>query len=140
MISTPKTDMNRELHVGMLFKSIEEAECCYQDYGGSMGFSIKKRLTYKTLARSDVTCVAFSCVCEGIYKEKSSSIVGKQKRRTSTIKSGCNARMRIRWIKEIEMWKVSVLEDEQNLALVTPSKIILMKSQRRLPTAAKSLT
>ncbi|KAJ6806331.1 protein FAR1-RELATED SEQUENCE 5-like [Iris pallida] len=138
--STPtRIDNIKELWVGKVFKSVEEAEQSYKEYGANNGFGIRKRTQHKDKSNTELLSVTFSCSCEGTYKKKDEVVDhGQIKRSTSTMKTGCAARMRV-VRRDSEVWLITIFSDEHNHMLVTPSKRILIRSHRQVPTAAKAL-
>ncbi|GAB2281892.1 hypothetical protein Dimus_016456 [Dionaea muscipula] len=149
-----ETDLTLETpYVGMMFDSIEAAEKYYVEYGRQQGFWTRIRSTYKTKWRSDeITGRLFVCAREGKHVRRSptknedvlinevENSTKKQRRDTSTAKSGCQASMRINFDKHSLKWKVTCFKDDHNHKIVSPKKRMLMRSNKEMPKAVKNLT
>ncbi|KAI3861240.1 hypothetical protein MKX03_016662 [Papaver bracteatum] len=121
-------------YVGMIFSSIREAEVSYQDYGRENGFIIRRRSTYKAQRGRRVTRVLFTCSCEGLHKKKCSvDDEGKTKKVRSTMRTNCKAMMRIIWDRDSDDWVVNDFTDDHNHVMVTPTKRVLMGSNKYMP-------
>ncbi|KAI3995494.1 hypothetical protein MKX01_007296 [Papaver californicum] len=121
-------------YVGMIFSSIREAEVSYQDYGRENGFIMRRRSTYKAQRGRRVTRVLFTCSCEGLHKKKCSvDDEGKPKKNRSTMRTNCKAMMRIIWDKDSDDWVVNDFTDDHNHVMVTPTKRVLMGSNKYMP-------
>nr|XP_011457413.1 PREDICTED: protein FAR1-RELATED SEQUENCE 11-like [Fragaria vesca subsp. vesca] len=168
--SNEATDQdNRKLKspfVGMVFETLEEAGKYYEDYGLQEGFWMRIRTSSKSTSRSnEVTSRLFVCAHQGKHvtrtqkedhiKEKDERDeedeedadeacdrhIGNKKRKScSTVKYGCEASMRVLYDKWTNKWKVSVFSDIHNHKIVTSARRMRMKSNRRMPDAAKNLT
>ncbi|KAL6142396.1 hypothetical protein ACLB2K_060678 [Fragaria x ananassa] len=64
----------------------------------------------------------------------------KRRRSCSTVKCGCEANMRVLHDKWTSRWKVSVFSDIHNHKIVSPTRRMMMKSNKHMPDAAKDLT
>ncbi|KAM2196912.1 hypothetical protein PS2_000446 [Malus domestica] len=156
---TPKrTDQALETpYVGKVFETMEAARNYYEDYGRQEGFWIRIRTSSKSRRRSnEVTNAQFVCSHQGKYNMQSENEDDmndndeqevcdmkkwkKRQRSCSTVKCGCKATMRVVHDKWTNKWIVSVFSDIHNHRPVTPSRRIMMKSNRHMPDAVKELT
>ncbi|XP_026396590.1 protein FAR1-RELATED SEQUENCE 5-like [Papaver somniferum] len=138
--------------VGLEFSSIETADLFYKEYGRSKGFSTRKRSSYASAHRGGISRVIFVCGCEGVYGKDSnyddSNIfdddeveheIGKRKKNTSTMRTDCKAMMRIDLDVKRKIWYINAFVDEHNHVMVSPKKRVLMRSNKYMPSEAKSL-
>ncbi|KAI3872278.1 hypothetical protein MKX03_021400 [Papaver bracteatum] len=129
VVSVPSLDME--------FNSIEEAGAFYKEYGRSRGFSTRKRSSYATGRGPQITRVIFVCRCEGFHKKQvdSSDDDGKKKRNTTSMRTGCEAMMRIALNTKHGTWYVNAFKDDHNHDMVPPEEGVLMKSNKVFPSA-----
>ncbi|KAF5196445.1 Far1-related sequence, partial [Thalictrum thalictroides] len=128
--------------VGMTFKTSEDAKEYYEKYGVSKGFSVLRRSSQKTWVRCDtVTTILYVCSHFGSYNKPVTESVPKQKQRpnTSTMRGECQAQMKINLNPKTLEWVVRQVHDEHNHSFVSPSKKMLLKTNRKMPEAAKNM-
>ncbi|XP_026396112.1 protein FAR1-RELATED SEQUENCE 5-like [Papaver somniferum] len=138
--------------VGLEFSSIETADLFYKEYGRSKGFSTRKRSSYASAHMGGISRVIFVCGCEGVYGKDSnyddSNIfdddeveqeIVKRKKNTSTMRTNCKAMMRIALDVKRNIWYINAFVDEHNHVMVSPKKRVLMRSNKYMPSEAKSL-
>ncbi|XP_026431126.1 protein FAR1-RELATED SEQUENCE 5-like isoform X2 [Papaver somniferum] len=131
--SVPSLDME--------FNSIEKAGAFYKEYGRSRGFSTRKRSSYATGRGPQITRVIFVCRCEGFHKKQvdSSDDDGKKKRNTTSMRTGCEAMIRIALNTKHGTWYVNAFKDDHNHDMVPPEERVLMKLNKVFPSAPRNL-
>ncbi|XP_026438811.1 protein FAR1-RELATED SEQUENCE 5-like [Papaver somniferum] len=139
--TTTNFDVESVPILDMEFHFIEEAGAFYKEYGRSMGFSTRKRSSYATGRGPQITRVIFVCRCEGIHKKQvdSSDDDGKKKRNTTSMRTGCEAMIRIALNTKHGTWYVNAFKDDHNHDMVPPEEGVLMKSNKDFPPAPRNL-
>ncbi|KAI3867715.1 hypothetical protein MKX03_031109, partial [Papaver bracteatum] len=128
----------------MNFSSIGEDDNYYKEYGKSLGFSTRRRSSYATARGSLITRVVFVCCREEVHKIKPSQDDQndgklKRKRNTSTVRTDCKAMLCIALDIEIQTWYVNKFIEDHNHGMVSPEKRHLMRANKVMPPAVKSL-
>ncbi|XP_026430124.1 protein FAR1-RELATED SEQUENCE 5-like [Papaver somniferum] len=138
---TTNFDVESVPSLDMEFNSIKEAGAFYKQYGRTRGFSTRKRSSYATVRGPQITRVIFVCRCEGIHKKQvdSSDDDGKKKRNTTSMRTGCEAMVRIALHTKHGMWYVNAFKDDHNHDMVPPEGGVLMKSNKVFPSAPRNL-
>ncbi|XP_026428796.1 protein FAR1-RELATED SEQUENCE 5-like [Papaver somniferum] len=126
----------------MEIHSIEEAGAFYRAYGRSRGFITRKRSSYATRRGPQITRVIFVCCCEGLHKKHVDSNDDdgeKKKNGASTMRTGCEAMLRIALNTKCNTWYVNEFKDHHNHDMVPPRKQVFMKSNKVFPPATTNL-
>ncbi|KAJ4808279.1 Protein FAR1-RELATED SEQUENCE 5 [Rhynchospora pubera] len=124
-------------HIGMEFKSRDEAYQFYNMYAFEAGFSIRKETTSKS--SKGVSSERFVCSKEGFsnrQKQEQKKLGSSSDKKTpekdkGSSRAGCKACLRVKLVKG-ELWQVTVFNDIHSHDLIpnTPSKIRNLRSQR----------
>ncbi|KAJ3691223.1 hypothetical protein LUZ61_020387 [Rhynchospora tenuis] len=123
--------------VGKEFATKDDAFHFYNYYALRMGFSIRNESHYKSSKLGDVSSMLWTCSKEGMSKKDKAAKKAREEgscertpqKDTTTTRTGCKARLRIKFGGGI--WKVSVFHEVHNHPLVTsPSKIRSLRSHK----------
>ncbi|XP_059629318.1 protein FAR1-RELATED SEQUENCE 5-like [Cornus florida] len=117
-------------HVDMQFDSEEAAYDFYNEYGGRVGFSIRRE--YKNNSRKDgkLTSRNFVCCKEG--KRGEDKRERKIKNRRAETCTDCHARMLITFNMEFGKYIVKDFKDTHNHPLISEDCAHIMPSQRKI--------
>ena len=129
MEESVEEDMSWKPKLGMEFDSEQAAYDFYNEYGGRIGFSIRKEACAKDKC-SILTSRTFVCCKEGFRgKDKRSDLVKNPRAQTRT---GCEALMGIQLVRQTGKYSVYRFSEEHNHVLVKKEYVHMMPSQRNL--------
>ncbi|XP_054791573.1 protein FAR1-RELATED SEQUENCE 5-like [Prosopis cineraria] len=117
--------------VGLEFDDLEEAWQYWIDYGGRIGFSVRKQNSNKSKKDDSIIYCKYVCSKEGVKKADKRDFKTKKPRKET--RTGCEVKMIIKKVNE--RFRVSELFLDHNHPLEPPETIHLLASQRRLPKA-----
>ncbi|KAJ3688024.1 hypothetical protein LUZ61_017188 [Rhynchospora tenuis] len=113
--------------VGKEFSTDDDARRFYNNFAYRRGFSTRKGNHYVSARLEKETMIKYVCSMEGFLKKPAHPTTPEKDKPSS--RTGCKARMKIRWRDGV--WKVSVFEDVHNHPLITsPSKIRNLRSHK----------
>ena len=116
--------------VGMRFRDSEEAWEFWVDYGGHIGFDVRKRCTNKSKFDGKATSCRFVCSNEGIRRKGQTD--REPKRFRAETRTNCRVQMVTRLDRAAENYEVTDVELEHNHYLQLPQTRHLMISQRKI--------
>ena len=121
-------------HVGMSFKSENDAYQIYNAYARRISFSIRKSTTR---LKADGTVYQKHMVCsnQGQRAKHSKHQTSKE---NATKRTCCDARIQFSVSRE-EIWTVQKIVFDHNHYLASPNKVNKLRSQRRITEADKQL-
>ena len=138
-------EINPKLYVGMHFDSLKGVEAFYREFAKNQGFGIRVHSS-KTTPRSDVvTNRIYVCCSEGQRKTKicddveSKDDEQKAHRSCSTLRTGCEAMLRVLKIKNSKKWVVKAFNNNHNHAMISPKSVSYLRCHKKMSAAAKSL-
>ncbi|KAJ4767531.1 Protein FAR1-RELATED SEQUENCE 5 [Rhynchospora pubera] len=121
-------------HLGMEFQTVEEAWSAWSYYGGKIGFGVRKGFGPKSKKDDVITSKLFLCSCEG--KRVVDKRDGLTKKPRAETRTGCQARLQIKFNREIQKYKVVEFVSEHNHPLQRPEACYLIPSQRKVSEIA----
>ncbi|XP_048503032.2 protein FAR1-RELATED SEQUENCE 5-like [Beta vulgaris subsp. vulgaris] len=113
--------------IGMEFDSIDDAWNFWLEYGGKMGFNVRKH--YMNKNNGDVSSRRFLCANEGYRRPTKEGIVLHSRSETRT---SCKVRLGISLIKTTVRYIVHDFVSEHNHTLHLPGTRHLLSSQRKI--------
>ncbi|XP_077213032.1 protein FAR1-RELATED SEQUENCE 5-like [Tasmannia lanceolata] len=116
--------------VGQEFDSFEDAYLCYNTYGLSKGFGVRKSTTNKSTKTNEVIFRKYVCDKEGKKNPNDKRQAGKEVIPPHTVRFDCQAKMAIN-VKG-KKWIMSVFEDEHSHELTSPLRRRMHRSHNRL--------
>ena len=132
-------------YVGMEFDSLGDVEAFYKEFAKDEGFGIRIH-TSKLASRSiDIINRVYVCCNEGhrktknINNEENNDNNGKTKRRCSTIRTGCEAMLRVSVAKNTKKWVVKNFNNNHNHGMVSPKSLSYIRCHKNMHVATKSL-
>ncbi|KAF7829177.1 vacuolar protein sorting-associated protein 25 [Senna tora] len=126
--SNKNSDMDWKPKLGMEFDSLEKAWTFWNDYGGKMGFGVRKAYTNKSKKDGSVTSVRFLCSKEGLRRVDKRDHLTKNPRQET--RTDCKVRMGL--TNENGIFRVSDLIEDHNHVLQTPKTAYMLPSQRNI--------
>ncbi|OAY68100.1 Protein FAR1-RELATED SEQUENCE 5 [Ananas comosus] len=140
--------VSEDPYIGKEFNSAEEARTFYNSYAFRLRFSIRKASQYKARKQDGMmTSMLLTCSKEGQskvrdYDKRSSTTTPGQVTPTKEFlhkRSGCNALMRVKMIKEGK-WVVTRFIEEHNHDLIaSPTKTHFLRSHRSISNKQKQV-
>ncbi|KAK9289088.1 hypothetical protein L1049_017559 [Liquidambar formosana] len=119
--------------LGLEFFSEDAAHNFYNMYGRMRGFSIRKEYANKNKQTGVLTSRKFACCKEGFrVPDKRDDRTNKPRAETRT---GCDAHMVIKWMKEKGKFQVTGFIEEHNHPLHITACAHMMPSQRKITEA-----
>ncbi|WCJ21347.1 FAR1-related sequence 7 [Euphorbia peplus] len=118
-------------HVGMEFDSVNHAWNFWLEYGGKMGFNVRKAYANKSKKNKEViTSRRFLCSKEGFRQfDKRDNLTNDPRAETRT---GCKVRLGISLIKHTGKYQVHDFVPEHNHVLHIENTTHLLSSQRKI--------
>ena len=130
-------EINPKLYVGMHFDSLKGVEAFYREFAKNQGFGIRVHSS-KTTPRSDVvTNRIYVCCSEGQRKTKicddveSKDDEQKAHRSCSTLRTGCEAMLRVLKIKNSKKWVVKAFNNNHNHAMISPKSVSYLRCHKK---------
>ncbi|XBH76981.1 hypothetical protein VPH35_103529 [Triticum aestivum] len=121
---------NRIPEVGMWFRNSDEAwEFCVQ-YGGHIGFDVRKRNTIKSRTDGTITSCRFVCSNEGIRRKN--QIDHEPKRIRAETRTNCKVWMIVSFDRVAKFFEVTEVDLEHNHLLQLPQTCHLLASERKI--------
>ncbi|XP_058080058.1 uncharacterized protein LOC131228198 [Magnolia sinica] len=121
-------------HVGMRFKTADEAYTWYNDYAMRVGFSVRKDRQEKSKRDGEVISRLFVCSKEGKRRDKDPDKENKDKPEQAHTRVGCEAYLMVKRRKRgtlEEFWVVTRFREHHNHDLVSPDKTHSLRSHRK---------
>ncbi|XP_042508608.1 protein FAR1-RELATED SEQUENCE 5-like [Macadamia integrifolia] len=129
-------DVENQPRIGMEFNSENEAYDFYNNYGGRMGFSVRRDYAHKSRKdKATITSRRFVCSKQG-YRKKDKRCLDPRKPQAET-RTDCPARMGIA-IMDNGKYQCRDFVEEHNHLLHLPVTIHMMRSQRKILDAHAS--
>ncbi|XP_044331085.1 protein FAR1-RELATED SEQUENCE 5 isoform X2 [Triticum aestivum] len=116
--------------VGMRFKDSNEAWMFWVEYGGHIGFDVRKRCTNKSKFDGKVTSCRFVCSNEGLRRKCQTE--REPKRFRAETRTDCLVRMVITLDRATENYEITEVVLEHNHYLQLPQTRHLLVSQRKI--------
>ncbi|XBH74095.1 hypothetical protein VPH35_101109 [Triticum aestivum] len=116
--------------VGMRFKDSNEAWMFWVEYGGHIGFDVRKRCTNKSKFDGKVTSCRFVCSNEGLRRKCQTE--REPKRFRAETRTDCLVRMVITLDRATENYEIIEVVLEHNHYLQLPQTRHLLASQRKI--------
>lgn len=120
----------RTSKVGMRFRDSDEAWGFWVEYGGHIGFDVRKRCTNFSKCDGKVTSRRFVCSNEGIRSKSQTDRVPKRFRVET--RTNCQVRMIITLDRVAENYEITDIMLEHNHYLQLPQTRHLLASQRKI--------
>ncbi|XP_072057985.1 protein FAR1-RELATED SEQUENCE 5-like isoform X2 [Arachis hypogaea] len=115
--------------LGKTFNTVEEAWQFWIDYGGRMGFGVRKQYSNKN-ADGKILSLRFVCAKEGVRKsDKRDSLTVIPRLETRT---NCGVKLGIRYIKGIEKYEIHDFFSEHNHPLHLSHTTHMLTCQRKI--------
>lgn len=114
--STPEGFTPRTPYVGMKFDTWEAAKMHYNRYAKHVGFSMKMSSSRNSVIDKQKDKYLFVCNKSGKNSNKEEATVVKQRNRTITIRTDCQAKMRVK--RKGVRWEVTQFVEEHTHDLV----------------------
>ena len=137
-------------HLNQQFPNLQAGENMFRAYALKNGFAIKIQNTQKRAKDKSIYGRLYVCNLAGETRGKNpvddeeiligslGSVKGKR-RRDVLPRSGCKVRMYLVNKKKTSHWEITGLELEHNHQVVTPSKMSLIRREKRVSAAQKNL-
>ncbi|XP_057421165.1 protein FAR1-RELATED SEQUENCE 5-like isoform X2 [Lotus japonicus] len=124
-----ETDETKEICVGQVVHSLEEAYNLYQEHAFKMGFSVRKgRMLYYDSEKKNIRLKDFYCSKQGFKNNEREGEVAYERGDSRT---NCKAMVRFSVTKD-GVWKVTKLVMDHNHDFVPPQQRHLLRSMRKL--------
>ncbi|KAJ4776516.1 Protein FAR1-RELATED SEQUENCE 5 [Rhynchospora pubera] len=120
--------------LGMVFETEEQAWQFWNRYAGKIGFSARKSYSHKSRTDSVVTSRVFVCSNQGQRQEKKG---GNPKNPRAETRTGCKARLILKFIRESNHYRVSDFISNHNHLLQNPEACHMIRSQREVTELAQ---
>ncbi|XP_028097077.1 protein FAR1-RELATED SEQUENCE 5-like [Camellia sinensis] len=118
--------------LGMPFDSEQAAYDFYNNYGGKVGFSIRKSYAHKNKQTKEITSRIFVCYKEGTRGiDKRDPLV---KFPTQEVRCGCGARLSIKLDRNLGKYVAIDFVEHHNHDLVRQECVHMLPSQRKIST------
>uniref|UniRef100_A0A8R7UB52 FAR1 domain-containing protein n=1 Tax=Triticum urartu TaxID=4572 RepID=A0A8R7UB52_TRIUA len=121
---------NRIPKVGMRFRNSDEAWEFWVQYGGHIGFDLRKRNTIRSRIDGTITSCRFVCSNEGIRRKN--QIDHEPKRIRAETRTNCKVRMIVSFDRVANFFEVTEVDLEHNHLLQLPQTCHLLASQRKI--------
>ncbi|XP_028091130.1 protein FAR1-RELATED SEQUENCE 5-like [Camellia sinensis] len=122
-------DCNWKPRVHMTFDTEQEAYNFYNAYGGRMGFSIRRGYVNKN-KEGQITSRLFVCNKEGFHGVDKRDPLTKNPRQE--VRTGCQARLIIKWDRNIHKFFVGEFVEQHNHIFVPTECTHMLPSQRKI--------
>ena len=116
--------------VGMRFRDSDEAWELWVQYGGHIGFDVRKRNAIKSRTDGTITSCRFVCSNEGIRRK--SQIDHEPKRIRAETRTNCRVRMIVSFDRVDKFFEVTEVDLEHNHLIQLPQTRHLLASQRKI--------
>ena len=116
--------------VGMRFRDSEEAWEFWVDYGGHIGFDVRKRSTIKSRCDGVITSRWFVCSNEGHRRKNQTD--HEPKRIRAETRTNCKAHVIVTYDRVANNFEVTEVDLEHNHRLQLPQTCHLLASQRKI--------
>ncbi|CAJ2644510.1 protein FAR1-RELATED SEQUENCE 5-like [Trifolium pratense] len=115
--------------LGKLFNTWEEAWEFWKDYGGKIGFNVRRQY-FNPDKHGMILSARYVCSKEGVRKpDKRDRLTSNRRFQTRT---GCPVKMGIKYLKDIAKYKIHDFFDKHNHELHLPETTHMLASQRNL--------
>ncbi|KAL0013407.1 hypothetical protein SO802_000476 [Lithocarpus litseifolius] len=132
-------------YVGMQFDSLDDVETFYKEFAKKEGFGICIRTSKKASRSDNVTSRIYVCCSEGQRKSKNALDSGlsrddenKARRSCSSLRTGCEAMLRVMKNKKLQKWVVKGFDNNHNHGIISPKSVSYLRCHKKMSTA-KSL-
>ncbi|XP_028076403.1 protein FAR1-RELATED SEQUENCE 5-like [Camellia sinensis] len=128
-VENDRGDCDWKPRVRMTFDTEQEAYDFYNTYGGRLGFSIRRGYVNKS-KEGQITSRQFVCNKEGFRVVDKRDSLTKNPRQE--VRTGCQARLVIKWDKNMQKFFVSDFVEQHNHIFVPTECTHMLPSQRKI--------
>ena len=142
-VHIPEVSEEKKPRIGQTFETWKDAYDFYNIYAKEVGFSIRKDVSHKKKNTGVWTWKKFVFYKQGTknlcHKKRKRDQINKDVRKRGIVRCGCKAQLCITKNKDDERCHVTVFDEGHNHVPTAPSRIHLLRSQRKVLDVAKSL-
>ena len=122
------SDTDFKPRIGMKFDSLDDGWMFWVQYGGKVGFGVRKHYFNKSKKIGQITSYKYVCCKEGVRKEdKRDSLTANPRLEP---RANCKVRLGVTYVNSI--YKVKEFKEEHNHPLHLPETMHMLSSLRRI--------
>ena len=123
-------ELKSKPYVGMQFDSLDDVKTFYKKIAKKEGFGIRISMSKKAPRSDDVTSRIYVCCSEGQRKTKNALDSGLSRddqnmarRSCSSLKTGCEAMLRVMKNKKLQKWVVKGFNNNHNYGIISSKSV-----------------
>ena len=123
-------ELKSKPYVGMQFDSLDDVKTFYKKIAKKEGFGIRISMSKKAPRSDDVTSRIYVCCSEGQRKTKNALNSGLSRddqnmarRSCSSLKTGCEAMLRVMKNKKLQKWVVKGFNNNHNYGIISSKSV-----------------
>ena len=123
-------ELKSKPYVGMQFDSLDDVKTFYKKIAKKEGFGIRISMSKKAPRSDDITSRIYVCCSEGQRKTKNALDSGLSRddenmarRSCSSLKTGCEAMLRVMKNKKLQKWVVKGFNNNHNYGIISSKSV-----------------